>query len=138
MVGTLVVLSILEPPAWQADDREWFKANPGRSHRLRQRFPGETFGDSTPLAAPPPRHEFQVLVRQLEPGKRTRLPFCRNIDCAIHMRQLGRMIADRLDIEKHRARNMSVFIFGMAIGRRKVARLRAARPSRKPKNSPPR
>jgi hypothetical protein len=25
------------------------------------------------------------------------------------------MVADRLDIEKHRARNMSVFIFGMGI-----------------------
>src|SRR5215469_14483022 len=32
-----------------------------------------------------------------------------------HMRQLGRMVADRFYIEEHRARNMSVLIFGMSI-----------------------
>jgi hypothetical protein len=31
----------------------------------------------------PPSHELQVLVRQVEPGSRIRVAFCRNLACPI-------------------------------------------------------
>ncbi len=64
--------------AWKTDDRQWFEANPERSHRLRRRFPQEADSFVEPLPTPPPGHEFQILVRQVAPGRRVRLPFCRN------------------------------------------------------------
>ena len=62
---------------WKADDALWFSANPARSHRLRRQFPGETFGDALPSA--PLGYEFQVLVKQTQPGMRLRTPFCRSL-----------------------------------------------------------
>jgi hypothetical protein len=53
----------LEDTPWKTDDRNWFEANPNRSHRVRPSFPGEFEGD----------HELLVIVRQIEPGQRIRL-----------------------------------------------------------------
>jgi hypothetical protein len=70
--------------AWKADDAAWFDAHPDRSHRLR-----ELIGDEAAVSGfrmeqqMPERHEMQVLVRQIEPGKRARLPFGRNLDVPI-------------------------------------------------------
>jgi hypothetical protein len=69
--------------SWKRDDAAWFKANPHRSHRLRPMFPGEAPTLMREPAALPPRHEHQVLVRQVEPGQRVRLVFGRNLDCPI-------------------------------------------------------
>jgi hypothetical protein len=66
--------------AWKTDDAAWFKNNPKRSHRLRPIFPGEI--DSFPsesMPAPPPDHEYQILVRQVAVGQRLRTLFCRNV-----------------------------------------------------------
>ena len=70
---------------WKSDDAAWFEAHPQRSHRMRTMFAGEDeslFGISK-MPVPPPRHEFQVLVRQVEPGKRIRKQFCRNLEVPI-------------------------------------------------------
>jgi len=70
---------------WKGDDAAWFEANPKRSHRLRKLLEGETkdlFAGSTPPSLPP-GHEYQVLVRQVEPGFRVRLPFGRNLEISI-------------------------------------------------------
>jgi hypothetical protein len=64
------------------DDRKWFAANPQRSHRLRPAFPGELAASRVSIPMPS-GHEVQYLVRQVEPGKRIRLPFCRDIACPI-------------------------------------------------------
>jgi hypothetical protein len=69
------------PTAWKEDDRRWFKNNPKRSHRLRPMFPQEPRGE--PPVAPHPHHEFQVLVRQIEPGLRLRQPFYRDLTTPI-------------------------------------------------------
>lgn len=70
---------------WKADDAAWFKANPSRSHRLRPMFPGEetTLFDPGNRTALPPNHAFQVLVRQVQPGMRARVPFGRNTEVPI-------------------------------------------------------
>jgi hypothetical protein len=61
--------------AWIIDDREWFENNPARSHRLRSTFPGETFGENQiPPPALSPGRTDAVLVRQIEPGMRMRIP----------------------------------------------------------------
>jgi hypothetical protein len=63
----------LYPTPWKADDARWFASHPGRSHRLRQRFPGEGFGRDIPNL-----DQVQVdlvLIRQIEPGTRVRKPF---------------------------------------------------------------
>ena len=44
------------------NDRDWFTANPTRSHRLRRSLPGEP-------------ESSVVVVRQIEPGLRVRLGF---------------------------------------------------------------
>lgn len=48
-------------------DRLWFAAHPGRSHRIRPPLPGE--------APVPRRGVLYVLVHQLFPGCRMRVPF---------------------------------------------------------------
>jgi hypothetical protein len=75
-----VRVQISENP-WQFDDAEWFKMRPDRSHRLRAVYPGEleAFGKTHSEAEIPAGYEWQVLVRQIEPGKRMRWPFCHNI-----------------------------------------------------------
>jgi hypothetical protein len=70
-------------PPWQEDDRQWFARHPSRSHRLRPMFPGELFSGSAPSAPPAPRHSVEVLVRQIQPGMRSRLPFFRNLEVGI-------------------------------------------------------
>jgi hypothetical protein len=70
--------------AWKADDAAWFAANVDRSHRLRPLHREEAAASGFPTGLKmPARHELQVLVRQVEPGKRARLPFGRNLDVPI-------------------------------------------------------
>jgi hypothetical protein len=71
----------MEEDPWKINDANWFKANPSRSHRLRSVFPGEIKTLSS--FDVPPGHELQVLVRQLEPGHRVRIGFCRNLELPI-------------------------------------------------------
>jgi hypothetical protein len=66
---------------WKDNDREWFEDHPDRSHRLRSRFDEELPPDVE--NCPPPGHEQQTLVRQLEPGKRIRVFFHRNVNVEI-------------------------------------------------------
>jgi hypothetical protein len=56
---------------WSADDREWFKANPSRAHRLRPAINGEWPDPGDP---PAPGAWLAVLVRHVEPGFRVRWP----------------------------------------------------------------
>ena len=49
---------------WKEDDANWFRSNPCRDFRLRPVFPGE---------CPDYPQVDQVLVRQIEPGKRTKM-----------------------------------------------------------------
>ena len=82
-------VTLRESP-WKADDAAWFAARPNRSHRLRKAFHGELVelgGASSPAAG----HEVQILVRQVEPGRRVRTQFSRNLsvhipddECALH------------------------------------------------------
>lgn len=62
----LVTLDALTYP-WCADDAAWFNANPSRAHRVRRVFLHEF---------PEELHEQSdfVVVRQVKPGLRTRLP----------------------------------------------------------------
>lgn len=55
---------------WKEADRKWFETHPGRTIRLRDRFPGEIFA----AHVDPNDHMPFVLVRQLEPGVRVRKP----------------------------------------------------------------
>jgi hypothetical protein len=66
-------------------DREWFAKNPHRSHRLREMFNNEYSSERLdPIRkVTPDRHKLMVLVRQLQPGVRLRIIYCRNIDCPI-------------------------------------------------------
>jgi hypothetical protein len=63
-------------------DQVWFEKHPARSHRLRPLLPNEFAGDAAKLT-PPPGHELQVLVRQIEPGMRIRSGFYRNLEIPI-------------------------------------------------------
>src|SRR5216684_2156650 len=72
-----------EDSAWKDDDARWFKANGARSHRLRAVFPSELEGMPHANNPLPAGHEYQMLVRQVEPGVRVRLPFCRNVGVPI-------------------------------------------------------
>lgn len=47
------------------------------------RFPGELEGLPHSKAPLPAGHEFEVLVRQIEPGVRLRIVFCRNVGVPI-------------------------------------------------------
>lgn len=70
--------------AWKTDDAAWFEAHPDRSHRLRSLHDGEAEASGFPMHVKmPERHEMEVLVRQIEPGKRARLHFGRNLDIPI-------------------------------------------------------
>jgi hypothetical protein len=55
--------------AWSVDDRVWFSRHKRRSHRARLRFPGED-GDWDPPTDP--RLAWLVVIRQLEPGMRSK------------------------------------------------------------------
>lgn len=71
-----------EDSPWKDDDRAWFEANPERSHRLRKLYAGEDVTLVPPgqsVTTPPPFHENQVLIRQVQPGQRVKKLFCRNL-----------------------------------------------------------
>ena len=73
-------VSLMDTP-WKADDAAWFETRPDRAHRLRPLLKGE-LESFPPTAAPnalPPDHEIQVVIRQVEPGQRIRMPFGRNL-----------------------------------------------------------
>jgi hypothetical protein len=55
--------------SWARDDREWFQQRPDRSHRVRDRFPGEEFGSKDDPTLD------MVAVRQIAAGVRVRSPF---------------------------------------------------------------
>jgi hypothetical protein len=74
--GTPYALHTFDSP-WKDADRIWFDQHPDRSHRLRRIFPGELRGKEPPFV--PAGHELQIIVRQVEPGKRMRLSFIRNL-----------------------------------------------------------
>lgn len=81
-VGKNASVNTAESP-WKSDDARWFQQNPARAHRLRPAFPGELEGlpeATTPL---PSGHEFQILLRQVQPGTRLRTAFCRNLEIPI-------------------------------------------------------
>lgn len=71
--------------AWKAEDAAWFKANPDRSHRLRpvHESEAEMVLTSIPQDQIPPTHRVEILVRQVEPGKRIRASFARNTEIDI-------------------------------------------------------
>lgn len=73
----------LKPTAWKTDDAAWFVKNPTRSHRARKLFEGELPTLGSPPENVPPGHEVQVLVRQVEPGKRVRHQFIRNLEAPV-------------------------------------------------------
>jgi len=69
---------------WKSDDAAWFEAHPTRLHRIRPLIGEEAASFGSISEQPmPPRHELQVLVRQIEPGQRVRSPFGRNLDTPI-------------------------------------------------------
>jgi hypothetical protein len=55
--------------SWAQDDREWFQQRPDRSHRVRDRFPGEEFGSRNDQTLD------MVEVREIAAGVRVRSPF---------------------------------------------------------------
>jgi hypothetical protein len=77
-----VRLNTLDSP-WKDDDARWFAANRTRSHRLRLAFAGELEGLPFSAEPIPAGHEFQILVRQVQPGTRLRIAFCRNMEVPI-------------------------------------------------------
>ncbi len=70
---------------WKADDAAWFASHPNRSHRLRPLFDGEEASIPKEImsAALPAKHRIEILVRQIEVGKRVRTVFCRNTEFPI-------------------------------------------------------
>jgi hypothetical protein len=56
-----MVVELGDPP-WKTADRAWFLDHPGRTHRLRKRFPEE---DGSPAD--------WIIIRCLKPGERLRL-----------------------------------------------------------------
>ncbi len=69
---------------WKLDDASWFELRPTRAHRLRQMIGDEAVVSGFATLSPLPEgHELQVLVRQIEAGRRMRLPFARNLDILI-------------------------------------------------------
>jgi hypothetical protein len=57
------------PTNWARNDAEWFERRLDRSHRVRDRFPGEEFGSWVD-----PTLDL-VAVKQIIPGIRVRSPF---------------------------------------------------------------
>ena len=74
---------------WKRDDAEWFKAHPQRAHRVREQFPGE-LERSDPI-------DF-VVVRQIKPGQRARVPFTL-VDCGADALEMMVALAKRADDE---------------------------------------
>lgn len=74
-----------ESSAWKADDAAWFQSHPKRSHRMRPMYKGEasSLSNQVVLDAPPEKYRYEILVRQVEVGKRVRTLFCRNTDVPI-------------------------------------------------------
>ena len=58
----LTVLHGVSDAGWTINDRRWFKRHPHRTHRLRRAAPDEDVAGRT-----------WVIVRQLEPGKLSRI-----------------------------------------------------------------
>jgi hypothetical protein len=62
-------ISVLDS-SWKDADRDWFERYPARTHRARWPFPGEVEAlGCGPLNNP------LMLIRQVEPGKRIKVPF---------------------------------------------------------------
>lgn len=74
-----------ESSPWKADDAAWFKSHPRRSHRMRRMYNGEasSLSKDVVLGAPPENYRYEILVRQVEVGKRLRTLFCRNTEVHI-------------------------------------------------------
>jgi hypothetical protein len=70
-------ITILESP-WLVDDREWFAAHPDRTHRVRPAFPGEV------------KQGTHVVVRQIAPSLRKRIPFSPRADLPVSTEELNR------------------------------------------------
>jgi hypothetical protein len=71
-------VSLLDHP-WKGDDRDWFRQNPSRAHRIRALFPDEV--DETVIGPPPtPGCTSILLVRQVEPGTRLKTALFINAD----------------------------------------------------------
>ncbi len=70
---------------WKADDAAWFQVHTDRSHRLRPLLPGELASFPQDMISPtlPADHEIQVVIRQIQPGQRARIPFGRNLQMPI-------------------------------------------------------
>jgi hypothetical protein len=64
-------VGLLDTP-WKDDDRKWFVQNHGRSHRMRPPFPGELDQMAAEL---PAGRTVIMLVRQVAPGQRLKVPF---------------------------------------------------------------
>jgi hypothetical protein len=58
------LVSVLFDRPWIIDDRQFFAANPARSHRVRRVFPDEPTNDGGECK--------WILVKQVEPGRRTK------------------------------------------------------------------
>ncbi len=70
--------------AWKSDDKGWFETHADRSHRLRAVIGDEASSFGSIVEEPMrPGHELQVLVRQIGPGQRMRMPFARNLETPI-------------------------------------------------------
>ena len=54
--------------SWARDDREWFQQRPDRSHRVRDRFPGEEFGSKDDPT-------LDMVAVRIAAGVRARSPF---------------------------------------------------------------
>jgi hypothetical protein len=61
------------------DDAAWFKAHPHRSHRLRQPYDAELQEAVAPTIAPASAIPY-IVVRQVRPGHRLRLPIWSDIE----------------------------------------------------------
>lgn len=104
------------PSDWKSADASWFEANPNRSHRLRVPI-GDELKSFGPIADEPmpPRHEIQVLMRPLEPGKRIRVPLGQNLDMPIPDQEEA--IHGLFDIVSDRSRTGNITL-QEAMGRR--------------------
>ncbi|EMN8299887.1 hypothetical protein ACX1FK_28105 [Pseudomonas aeruginosa] len=82
--GPIQNVSLVATP-WKTDDAQWFESHPGRSHRMRVAYPGELQKLSADLKSTviPGGHQWEILVRQIEQGRRVRTIFCRNIGIEI-------------------------------------------------------
>jgi hypothetical protein len=69
--GPIGDISLRDHP-WKSNDREWFKRNPSRAHRMRLAYPGELEDETTKDRA---GHTRIMLVRQVEPGNRVKNDF---------------------------------------------------------------